>query len=104
VEAAIVPALLSYGAAFAVAGLFVGGAVSGWGSLAVVVAALATVAGIMNATFAAAPHAMLAGVVAFIGVFVVVGAFAVISHLIKRHFGRGKLALRARLARRSILR
>jgi hypothetical protein len=37
----------------------------------------------MNATFAPAPHAMLAGVVAFIGVFVVVGAFAVSSHLIK---------------------
>jgi len=83
VEAAIVPALLTYGTAFAVVGLFVGGAVSGWGSLVVVVAALATVAGIMNATFAPAPHAMLAGVVAFIGVFVVVGAFAVSSHLIK---------------------
>jgi hypothetical protein len=89
VEAAIVPAILYYGTAFAIIGLLVGGTVAGWGSLIVLVAGLAAVAGVMNATFVPGPHGFSAGLVAFVGVFVVVGAFAVLSHLVRRRLARG---------------
>jgi hypothetical protein len=86
----IFPAVIYYGVALAVVGVIVGGIVAGWGSLFIGVAGLAVVAGVLNGVFAPSPHGMFAGVVAFVAVFVVVGIFAALSHLIRRHLDRGK--------------